>query len=541
MKTIRIIPPSLFFIICVLFISLPVQSFSQKQNTKTPKQSTIQNKAQELKKDQKADVLDQNISIYAENESLSNVIERICNYLHLDYSYNSSLIEGKNISLNMSNKPIKYVLGQLMKDSKLLFEIQDNLLVVRDHDQMDKNLDYDKKIRNYTDQAGFVFDNPKKKSITFNFKSSNNLIIIPVAINNSDTLNFILDTGVRYPIITELPFVNKLNLNYLQPISVKGLGEGEQLTAYRSGNNTINLDGLVAYNQEIHMVINENFQISHILGMPVHGLIGFNLFKDYVVKIDYSEHKITLIKPEYFDYKERERDIVLPLSFEQGKPFVTTSIVTDKNDEVPVKLLVDTGASDAIWLSTNSDNRIALPENHIETFLGRGLSGDLYGKKGRIGAIWVGPLVLYEPIVAFPDNDLVDQLIGKNDRNGTLGAEILRRFYITMDYPGKRLILRPNGDLKDDFNYNMSGLEVTNPMPGLPIFLVSNIRKNSPAYYAGILENDQIISLNNTNNKSLTLNDINLLFQSQQDRRIKMTVLRNGEQVKAEFFLKKMF
>ncbi len=541
MKTIRIIPIYLFFIICVLFVSSPFLSFSQKQNTKTLKQGSIKTKAQELKKDQNADFLNQNISIYAENESLSNVIERICTYLHLDYSYNSSLIEGKNISLNMSNKPIKYVLSQLMKDSKLLFEIQDNLLVIRDHDQMDKSLDYDKKMRNYTDQAGFVFDNPKKKSITFNFKSSNNLIIIPVAINNSDTLNFILDTGVRYPIITELPFVNKLNLNYLQPISVKGLGEGEQLTAYRSGNNTINLNGLVAYDQEIHMVINENFQISHILGMPVHGLIGFNLFKDYVVKIDYAEHKITLIKPEYFSYKEKDRDIVLPLSFEQGKPFVTTSIVTDKNDEVPVKLLVDTGASDAIWLSTNSDSRIALPENHIETFLGRGLSGDLYGKKGRIGAIWVGPLVLYEPIVAFPDNELVDELIGRNDRNGTLGAEILRRFYITMDYPGKRLILRPNGDLKDEFNYNMSGLEVTNPMPGLPIFLISNIRKNSPAYYAGILENDQILSLNNTNNKSLTLNDINLLFQSQQDRRIKMTVLRNGEQVKAEFFLKKMF
>ena len=213
MKTIRIIPTHILFIIFTLFFTLPFQSFSQKQNTKTTKQSALQNKVQELKKDQKAGVLDQNISIYAENESLSTVIERICNYLHLDYSYNSNLIEGKNISLNMSNKPIKDVLSQLMKDSKLLFEIQDNLLVVRDHDQMDKNLDYDKKLRNYTDQAGFVFDNPKKKSITFNFKSSNNLVIIPVAINNSDTLNFILDTGVRYPIITELPFVNKLNLN----------------------------------------------------------------------------------------------------------------------------------------------------------------------------------------------------------------------------------------------------------------------------------------------------------------------------------------
>ncbi len=541
MKTIRIIPNLLLSIIFILLVTAPLDSFSQKQTPKSTKQAARQAVTQEQKDDQTPNVLDQNISIYAENESLSNVIERICKYLNLDYSYNSKLIEGKNINLNVSNKPIKYVLDQLMKDFYLLFEIEDNILVIRDYVPMNKSLDYDKKIRNYSTQTGFIFDNPRKKSITINFKSSSNLIIIPVAINNSDTLNFILDTGVRYPIITELPFVNKLNLNYLQPISVKGLGEGEQLTAYRSGNNTININGLVAYDQEIHMVINENFQISHILGIPVHGMIGFNLFKDYVVKIDYTQHKITLIKPEYFTYKEKDRDIVLPLSFEQNKPFVKTSIVTDKNTDVPVKLLVDTGASDAIWLSTNSDSRISLPENHIETFLGRGLSGDLYGKKGRIGAIWVGPLVLYEPIVAFPDNELIDQLIGKNDRNGTLGAEILRRFYVTMDYPNKRLILRPNGNLKDEFNYNMSGLEVTNPMPGLPIFLISNIRKNSPAYYAGIQENDQILSLNNTNNKALTLNDINLLFQSQEAKRIKLTILRNGEQVKTEFFLKKMF
>lgn len=528
------------FIMILSFTSSPFFAYSQKQEPKsTTRQSNLSK--QGSADDRTKDVLNQNISIYAENESLSNVIERICNYLKLDYSYNSKLIEGKSISLNVSNKPIKFVLDQLMKDFYLVFEIQDNILVVRDYVPLNKSLDYDKKMRNYTNQSGFIFDNPRKKSITLNFKTSSNLIIIPVTINNSDTLNFILDTGVSYPIITELPFVNKLNLNFLEPIKIKGLGEGEQLTAYRSGNNTIQIQGLVAYDQEIHMVINENFQISHILGIPVHGLIGFNLFKDYVVKIDYPQHKITLIKPEHFKYNQSEKDIVMPLIFEQNKPFVRTSIVTDKNEEVPVKLLVDTGASDALWLSTTSDSRISLPENHIETFLGRGLSGDLYGTKGRIGAIWVGPLVLYEPIVAFPEAELVDKLIGQNSRNGTLGAEILRRFYVTMDYPNQRLILRPNSNLKEDFNYNMSGLEVTNPMPGLPIFVVSNIQKNSPAYYAGIQENDQIIALNNTSHKALTLNDINLLFQSHEDRRIKVTVLRNGEQIKTEFFLKKMF
>ncbi|HET6560064.1 MAG TPA: PDZ domain-containing protein, partial [Prolixibacteraceae bacterium] len=142
---------------------------------------------------------------------------------------------------------------------------------------------------------------------------------------------------------------------------------------------------------------------------------------------------------------------------------------------------------------------------------------------------------------AFPENDLLEQLIGKDDRNGTLGAEILRRFYVTMDYPNKRLVLRPNGNIKDEFNYNMSGLEVTNPMPGAPIFVINNIRENSPAYYAGIQENDQIIAINNSSHKTLTLNDINLLFQSHDSRKIKMTVLRDGEQIKTEFLLKKMF
>ena len=538
MKTIHIVSNFLFLLLCVALVSAPLSAFSQKPEKK---QNVRQNTKQDQKNDQTPDVLEQNISIYAENEPLATVIERICKYLNLDYSYNSKLIEGKSINLNVSNKPIKYVLDQLMKDFYLLFEIEDNILVIRDYVPMDKSIAYGKKNRKYSDQTGFIFDNPKKKSITLDFKTSSNLIILPVAINNSDTLNFILDTGVSHPIITELPFVNKLSLNFLQPLHIKGLGEGETLTAFRSGNNVISMQGVVAYDQEIHMVINEDFQISEILGIPVHGMIGFNLFKDYVVKIDYESHKITLIKPENFSYKERNKDIVLPLIFEQNKPFVKTSIVTDKNQDVPVKLLVDTGASDALWLSTNSDDRISLPDNHIETYLGRGLGGDLFGKKGRIGAIWVGPLVLYEPIVAFPENDVVDQLMLKNDRNGTLGAEILRRFHVTMDYPNKRLILRPNSKLKEEFNYNMSGLEVTNPMPGIPIFLINNIRKDSPAYYAGIQENDQIIALNNNNHKTLTLNDINLLFQSHEDKKIKMTVLRDGEEIKTEFFLKKMF
>src|SRR5450759_2806305 len=139
MKTIRIKAILLFFIICILFMAMPFSAYSQKRTPKQiTKQSQSQNTVQEKRIAQTQNVLNQNISIYAENEPLSKVIERICKYLNLDYSYNSKLIEGKNINLNVSNKPIKYVLDQLMKDFYLLFEIQDNILVVRDYVPLDK-------------------------------------------------------------------------------------------------------------------------------------------------------------------------------------------------------------------------------------------------------------------------------------------------------------------------------------------------------------------------------------------------------------------
>lgn len=492
--------------------------------------------------DTKSAALDQNISISVEDESLINVIEKICKYLNIDYKYNSAMLADKKISMNVSNKPIKFVLDKLMKDYYLLFEIEDNILVVRDYVPLDKSMDYNENpSQYYANNRGFLFDNQRSKSITIKFKSSSNLIIIPVTINESDTLNFILDTGVRYPIITELPFVNKLNLNYLMPVQIKGLGEGVELTAYRSANNTMSISGLTARNQEVQMIIDENFQISHILGIPVHGLIGFNLFKDYIVEIDYINEKITLNKPEYYKYRDRRKDIIMPLNFDNNKPYVNTEIITDDSTKVPVKLLVDTGASDAIWLSEKSDERIQFPKKHIETFIGRGLSGDLFGIKGRIEGIWVGPLILPQPIVAFPNSELIDQLMSSNDRNGTIGAEILRRFYVTIDYRNSRLTLRPNHKFKDDFNYNMSGMEIINPMPGLPVFTITNIRDNSPAFFAGLQENDQILSLNNNSNNTLELNDINLLLQSKENKKIKVKFLREGVEYETSFELKKLF
>ncbi len=502
--------------------------------------TALLNPAKAQEKETIQSVLDQNISIVAEDESLETVIKRICDLYHLDYKYNAAMLKGKKVNLNVANLPMREVLQKLMKDYFLIFEIEDNILVVRDYVPLKETLDYERRERYNPGKNTFQFINPKERSLTINFRSASNLIIIPVIINDSDTLNFILDTGVRFPIITELPYVNQISLNFMEPLEIRGLGEGEGLTAYRSGNNTMKIgDGLVSYDQEVQMIIDEHFQISHILGIPVHGLIGFNLFKDFVVEVDYHNQKLLLTKPEYYRDRVVNRDVVLPIHFEYNKPYIRTTLVSDQGEHVSVKLLVDTGASEALWLSLKSDERLKLPEKNIDTYLGRGLNGDLYGKKGRMSELWIGPLVLKEPIVSFPDERLVGGLM-TDDRNGTLGAEVLRRFYVTIDYPNHQLKLRPTSLVDEEFTYNMSGLEISNPFPGLAVYVIDEVREGSPADRAGLRESDQILKINRKSNQDVTLNDIHLLLMSKENRKIELTVLRDGQEVEASFYLERV-
>ena len=495
--------------------------------------------SQPIQAQKQINILDQNISILAENEPLENVIRKICDQFNIDFDYNSKLIKGKRVNLSISNKSVKEVLEKLMVDFYLIFEIEDNLLVVRDYVPYSEHINMEKLYE--TPSAGFLFDNERKKSITIKFKQISNLIIIPVSINGSDTMNFILDTGVRDPIITELTLVKELNLNYMKSIELRGLGNELTTQAYQSGDNTITLPGLSAKHQKINVILDENFQISQILGMPVHGLIGFNLFKHYIIKVNYNSETITLTKPQFFEYKPRKNDIVLPVFMVRNKPIINAEIVQNNGDVIPVKVLIDTGASDALWLSVQTDSLIKMPNERIYAFLGAGLGGDLFGYKGRLSGLWLGGSTLSAPIVSYPESEYINQIAYSEQRNGSIGGEVLRRYTVIFDFFYKRLILHPNSDFNDKFYYNMSGLEIINPVPGVPVYTISNIIENSPAWEAGIREGDQVISLNHQNHKDLSLNDINLSLRQKEDKKINMTVLRNGELVKTSFHLKEIF
>ncbi len=72
-----------------------------------------------------------------------------------------------------------------------------------------------------------------KESDKIRFKLINNLIIIPVEINGVE-LSFLLDTGVRKPIIFNfLNSTDSLAINKPENIYLRGLGGGEPIEAIK--------------------------------------------------------------------------------------------------------------------------------------------------------------------------------------------------------------------------------------------------------------------------------------------------------------------
>jgi hypothetical protein len=384
------------------------------------------------------------------------------------------------------------------------------------------------------------FDKTKTKRQAIPFKFVHNLIIVPVFINGSDTLNFILDTGVGNTMITSLNGMEGIQFNFARQITLYGLGEGSEIEAYHSYGNTMRLPGVVGYNKGI-IILRENLHhLSQGLGTDIHGLIGYDLFESFVVEIDYEDKMLYLYSPEYYkkriQKKRRKRGDVVPIEIVRRKPYVVTEI-KDGENKIDLRLLIDSGASHALSLFQSTDERFTLPDNSLYTYIGIGLNGEIYGNICRQDTLKIGQYELVEPLVTFPDESAIAGKIKLTNRNGSLGAETLKRFRVVFDYDEGEMILKPNSYYKQSFKYNLSGMDIITPYPGLPYFQITKIRKGSPAWIAGLAEGDQIHSINGVETENYDLTRVIDLLQSKPGKKLRVVVKREEKYYATKFRL----
>jgi predicted aspartyl protease len=370
----------------------------------------------------------------------------------------------------------------------------------------------------------FTFNSHRKKD-AIQFKLIKNLIIIPVYINDKGPYDFILDTGVAPLLITDPTIVDTLDLRYLRSIKLKGLGDGQDLDAFISNGIRAEIGHASIQNISTAILKKDIFNLSNYVGMHIYGLIGFDFFNSFVVKINYPAKRLAFYLP---DQKAKRKGEKIPIKLISNKPYISAQVNLPQQGLQKLNFIVDIGASHALSLESYNDKAFPLPPLKIKANLGMGIGGHISGYLGRVKRVKVGNYEFNNVLTSFPDYEDAGAKLRTKTRNGNLGADILKHFHLTFDYPNSAMYLKPNKFYKNEFEHDMCGMEIYLDERIRNRYFVGKIEPGSPAEVAGILSDDEIVSVNLMKIDQFSLDDLTNLFKSGNDRRIIVEIFRKN-------------
>ena len=267
-----------------------------------------------------------------------------------------------------------------------------------------------------------------KNKIIIPFQLINNTIIVQPKVNNIQ-LNLILDTGSAYNILFAFPEKDSITFNNTSKIKITGPGMNEPIDAYISKNNKIDFKSLSSKKLDVILMLEDKYSFTTSIGIPIHGILGADFFTDNIVEIQYDTKRIVVYR------KETKRFITKILNYKKiffnikdKKPYIPVNISIEEKTHQNLELLVDTGLSDGFWIfekELNIENK-----KYIEDYLGAGIGGSIFGKRVRFNTINFSDYEFREPIISLPDTISFLKKNILNQRDGSVGGEILKRFNV---------------------------------------------------------------------------------------------------------------
>ena len=278
---------------------------------------------------------------------------------------------------------------------------------------------------------------PEVVEVPFTFERSS--VIVQVKVNGKGPYNMLLDTGAEQCGI-DLNTASELSLK-LTPV-----GSGKVVATGKKENSLfltklpqIQLGSLTA--KDLLAVATDFSKISQRIGIPVHGVVGYNFLKSRIVQFDYPKHVARFYSVSPFAASRQANmpnRIVLPFRFygEDKFPIIDDVMINGKK----IKAELDTGHSGVLALTSAAIKRLGLEAEaeDCEAETSEGALGTSVNRKCKLKTLTVGTFTIESPSVSLrAPNSGLDQA----PFEGLLGNDFFKDFVVTFDYRSMTLTL----------------------------------------------------------------------------------------------------
>jgi hypothetical protein len=339
-----------------------------------------------------------------------------------------------------------------------------------------------------------------KTSTTVPFELLNNHIYVQVKLNGQGPFRLLCDTGGANIVTPEL--AQRLGLKTEGALQGRGVGEKSEDVALTKIDSVQVGDVTVA--SQVFAVYPLG-AFSSAEGVDASGLIGYEVFKRFAVRLDYEKGLLTFTEPAAFTYTGK--GVAVPFKFNAHIPQVEGAI-----DGIPGRFDIDTGSRASLDILAPFAEEHRLNERYaakIEGVTGWGVGGAARSRITRAKELRLGDVKIASPVTELSlqkEGAFVDPYVA-----GNVGAGVLKRFNITFDYRNQQLFFEPNANDSRPDVFDRSGMWLIGEGPG---FKVIDVIAGGPADKAALRAGDRIVAVDGVKAGAIPLPDLRARFKT---------------------------
>jgi predicted aspartyl protease len=271
---------------------------------------------------------------------------------------------------------------------------------------------------------------------------ASNVFFAHVTVNGLGPFWFTVDTGATLTVIDpDAAARAKLVVRDAGRRANVGIAAGDMEMATTTGAR-IGVAGLPVFAPPSLYVVAVQNNATY-LGHAIDGVLGTDFLSRYIVELDYSTAHMSVLPQARIDPPGRQGAVTFTL---EGNVLVAPAAITlPDGRRVSARLLIDTGSNGALTLTSPfvRQHDLVAPFRSNQANAAVGINGTVFSPVVTLTSVAFGDAVIARPNAAL--SKATTGLDASTDFDGIIGAELLRQFTVTIDYPRRRIIFSAPG------------------------------------------------------------------------------------------------